>query len=273
MKRPFKRDEHKKPKDKTLTDMASFHRLTNWADLWEQWYLDLDTSGRPKYKRIYDFANATGKSPTQRKFLAWYLGPTEPPNEVLAERWPFVKPLDWKKKRETGGWYTDASLKVMTLSIRSRMDALEALREAGNSITLNSVARIEQLAQRLDEAFQGRFFVDGLSMPENYGRARAYLDLHQQLLNLMALAQDLYAKAHGINYADMSGFADLIAASALAAQRSGVKERSKVEVALEQMISMALVKSANYELPLPDDVQKKIIDMAPEPDQPKKKVH
>lgn len=261
------------PRDKTLADMAAFHRTIDWAAWWEEFYLALGPSGLPKYRTVEQFASAHSRTEKQRQFIVWYIGPKQVPDPD-AGKYPFIKtePMDWKEKRATGGWYNDRYLKTITQTIRTRMTALDALREAGNSFTLNSVARMEQLAQRLDEAFQGQFFLPELSHGDNLGRARAYIDLHGQLLGLLRQAQEMYAKAHGVNYDDMSGFANLIAASAMAAQQQGDPTQSRVSSAVEKLVNMTLLKSARFNLPLPEAAEQ-VLETTAVAEIQKKKVH
>jgi hypothetical protein len=252
----------------TVTDIRKFHRSVNWAEWWEEYYTKIDKSGRPFYKSIDQFAASKAGNAKQREFIVWYLGPDN--NDEAEEKKYFgLKPQDWKKKRDTGGWFTESNLRALSKTIRSQMGALEALRQSGNDVTLNFVQRIGKLAEKVDEAFRGEFFVDDLSLTDNMRRAEAYLNFHKQLLGMLGQAQDLYAKSHGINFSDMQGFASLIAASAAAAaQRHDGGHVSRENRVIQQLTQMMLVKAAERKLPLPDEMHDKIVDVMAEEDDP-----
>lgn len=248
--------------------MGAFHKSVNWLIWYEEWHSEIDSSGFYRYKKIYDFARAKAKSKEQLEFLMWYLGPNVATDN---SKYPFVDgPMDWKEKRESGGWYTDKALKEASKQIAAKMDSLEAVREGGNGAILWSLTRTQRLAQKLDEAFQGKFLVDGLDFAKTVERARAYLILHKQILSMQAQAFDLWAKANGINYESPQGLGELIAASAIAAHRQGeVKEKTRVELAMEKLWEMSINKAAKYDLELPKEAVEAISEATVEP--PKKK--
>jgi hypothetical protein len=248
-------------KDITLTHMRAFHSAVDWREWWEEFYLAIDASGRSKYRSIKQFITAKAANSIQRNFLLWYLGAKSQDDPRSAEYRFAGEPLDWDEKRRTGGWYTHENLQKFSKTIRTRINALDALREAGNGITLNSLARMEQLAQRIDEAFQGQLLLPGLSSADNYARMRTYIDLQGQVLRLIHKAQRIYAEAFGINFDDMSGFANLMAASVSAAQRTGTDVDGSVEHALKQIVTMTMIKSARFKTPLPPEIEDKVVEI------------
>ena len=263
-----------------LTDMRKFFRTTNWADVWEDWFLAVDTSGRRKYNSIRSLAKAHCKSPRQRAFMEYYCGPSKDSDPDAKRRYAYIaEPQDWVEKRRAGAWYAAETIDEHKKSIQARMNALDALRESGNKVTLNSLVRAEKLAQKLDEEFGGTFFAPGLTLEQNADRAKQYLQLHSQILALQSKAQTMYALAHGINFNDMGGFANLLTGAAMAQQLSeqgANKKKSKTDVVLEEVIKMTLNKAAKFNLPLPEDQSALIVETSAikdEEDTAKKKIH
>lgn len=235
-------------------DVRVFHRLTNWAQWWEEWFTSIQADGKYLYTTIRGFAKTKTKIKAQEQFIRWYLGPKpeEKPEENTESPYPWCVsgPLDWMEKRKSGGWFTDSSIRDFGKEIRRRMTALEALREAGNGVTLNSLVRAEQLAQELDRSFKGRMFLDSLSWDANLVRARAYINLHNDILGMKARAQDLYAKSHGVNFDDMSGLTVLLQAAAIGGATSGDEDK-RGKAALSSVVDMMLRKSQKYDMELP----------------------
>lgn len=253
-------------RDRMLADMRLYFRGTDWSDLWQRWYLSVDGENERKYKSLREFCKDIAESKEQKHFLLWYLGPKPEEGEVDLEapKYKFIPdgPVDWVKRRNSGGWFTEGNLKAFGMEITRRMNALDALREAGK-ITLHSLVRAEQLAQRLDEAFNGTFFIPGMTLEGNEKRAKLYLDLHERILGMKSTAQDLYAKSHGVNFEDMSGLAALMQASALAATLRDAEGGTldPAQSAIKAFVQMTLAKSSRYNLPLPEGAEGSIIEM------------
>jgi hypothetical protein len=237
--------------------MGMFYRVTDWAELWEDWYLSLSPDGSYKYKSIKFFALAHGKSKQQRIFLRWYLGPNldgDQPTPYPAI--PSVHSQDWAKRRRDGGWFTEDNLKKFGSEIRRRVNALEALREAGG-ITLQSLIRAEQMALQIDKAFNGQMFIGGAAFEVNLHRAKSYIALQAQVQELKEKAQDMFAKSHGLNFNDMAGLTALMTAGAMNTQRDS---QSQGERALSAVVRMALEKAKKYDLELPPGSVEAIVD-------------
>ena len=237
------------PKDRSLDDMRRFHRSLDMSELWEEFYVSMDSSGRPKYNSAKHFARCKAASPKQLEFLTWLFGPKDDDAERDLE-YIFTKPLEFDKRRDTGGWFTDEALRAHSKEITREINALDALRAAGNGITINSLSRMETLARRLDEEFRGRFFVDGVSFKENVYRAKAYLGLHDKLLHMIGYAQDIYAKSHGVNFNDMSAWQQLLTAAAV----KGAVSESRADRVFKQLAEMAFEKAAQHRTELPPEV-------------------
>jgi len=250
------------PKNRALDDMRRFYKSLDFAALWNDFYMSIDPSGRPKFKSARQFVSSLVpkviQNETQLDFLVWVFGPKDS-DPRMAALYPFAEPLDFDNRRDTGGWFTEANLKEHSKVIRQEINALEALRSAGNGITIHSLARMENLAERLDADFSGRFFVDGLTLKENIARAQLYVSLHDKLLHMIGYAQDIYAKSHGINFQDMSGFERLLTAQALAMSAATEVRTSKADKVMGKIIEMALAKSAKHGIQLPADVEKVIV--------------
>ena len=244
-------------KRQTTTDRSTqiwFYR-EDWHTLWEDFSNSLDKTGKYLYPGIRSFARAKTKIKAHQRFLHWYLGPA---NEHTAQSewssWCALGPQDWVARRRSGGWYCSENLRAFGAEIRRRMNALEALREAGNGVTLNSLVRTGQLAQELDNSFKGRMFIDSLSFEENVIRTQTYIKLHEQILGLQATAQELYAKSHGVNFDDMAGLAQLMQAAALNGAIKGDDATEREKAALTAFAKMAVQKSQRYALEVPEGV-------------------
>lgn len=231
--------------------------------MWQDWFLGVKPNGRSKYKSLRWFVKQKAKSDEQRDFLIWYLGPKEDgwEKEPEAKKYTYVAggPVDWVKKRNQGGWFNDVTLKEYGNTITRQINALEALREVGNKVTLPSLLRAERLAESLDREMKGVLFLPDLTMKENEDRANTYLRLHEKILNLKAQAQDLYAKSHGVNFDDMNGLVQLMQATAMAAEHRSLMDGSnlsKEQLALKGMVEMVLQKSAVYGIALPEGSDK-----------------
>ena len=248
------------PKNRALQDMKRFYGSLDLKEMWEEFTGAVASSGKLRYRSARQFANAKGENETQKDFLAWLLGPAKPRDPVRASIYTFAEPYDFDAKRKFGGWFNEENLRAHSKAIRQEMVALDALRAAGNGITINSLARMEQLAAQLDTDFGGVFFVDGLSLDDNVKRASAYIRLHEKILGMIAQAQDLYAKSHGINFADMSGFERLLTAQALALATGDVKRETRAAQVLGRIVEMTLEKSTKYQTELPASVEKVIVD-------------
>lgn len=238
--------------------MRRFYRSLDLSALFETFADSMTSTGHYRYPTAYQLAISKGVNQEQKDFLIYLLGP-DPGDPDLALRFAGIQPLDFDKKRKTGKWFTSENVRAHSEAIRREINALDALREAGNRITVNSLVRMENLARQLDADFGGRFFVDGLSHEENMRRAKTYIDLHTRLLHLIGEAQDIYAKSHGINFADMSGFERLLAAQALtlAAQHGG--HESKAGQVLDKIVQMTLEKHAEHKIPLPATIENVVV--------------
>lgn len=251
-----------------LKSMLAFHRSQDWLVLWEEFYLSIDASGRHRYRSVAQFAREKGQNALQKEFLKWYLGPP-PGDPELSEKYKFASPLDWEKKRDTGGWYTDENIRAGVREVRNKMDALSALKEAGGS-PLRFLHRIEQLAQKLDRQFLGGEFVAGKSEAENIARMKGYIGLLDDLLKMEGKAFHLYAKSLGIDFTNLDGFASLVAATAQTQQITS-ESQSKFAKAMEQIVTMASIKAAKYGTKLPEEVTQKMIEATALPDSKKYK--
>jgi len=253
--------------------MRRYYNTLDLAGMWEEYYSAIDQDGRLKWSSLWHFICSKTENAAQRYFLQWLLGPPNPVNEEMQSKYgSFAQPQDWKHKRDTGGWFSEENLRAHSASIRQKIDALEALQAAGNGIIINSLARIERLAQQLDKEFGGQFFVAGAAVTANRDRAMLYVRLHSQLLSMLERAQDLYAKSHGINFHDMTGFESLLAAQLLIKKQQGGMDESRSQKIIGQIVDMTLEKGVKYQVPLPDAMKSKILKSA-SADQDKRKLN
>jgi hypothetical protein len=240
--------------------MRSFYRSLDIQLLWQDFCGKIDKGGRPLYKSARSLARAVGTNDKQVEFLAYLFGPELPAEEIDA-RFAFVTPLDFVKKRNDGAWFTEDALKAHSKAIRESVNALESLRSAGNGVTLHALVRAEKLMEQIDRDFSGHFLAEGVTFQENAARARLYMELHERAVHMLGYAQDLYAKAHGINFADSSGFEKLLMAQALVANATTAAKESRTEKVLNDIVQMVLEKGARHNLDLPASVTSKVITM------------
>jgi hypothetical protein len=255
---------------RSMDDMRWFHRITDWEALWNDFYLSIDRAGNPKHATLAAFIQTVAKSPTQRVFLTWYLGPKPRMVETDPQLLKFgqiTEPVDWMRKRDTGGWFCEETVTKFTAEITRKVNALEAMREAGNHFTVRSMARFESLANQLDKDMRGCMMQPGLTLKEQEARAEVYLRLHERLLSLQGTAQELYAKAHGVDFRDLSGLMTLMQAAALNQQQvddmgSGPSlvpgHRKTATAILGNVIEMAMVKADKYKYKQPDLIDEAI---------------
>lgn len=252
--------------DRLFIDMRLYFRHTDWEQMWSDWFLAVNEDGKRKYKTLQTFAREKAESQQQFSFLLWYLGPQpiDKDDDPQASKYPFITdgPVDWAKRRRENGWYTPKNLYKFTEEIRRRDNVLEAMQEAGRTVTLGSIARAEKLAQRIDQFFQGEPLLEELSFSENKRRAEFYLALQKDVMGLQERAFTLFAKSHGVNFEDMSGLVHLMTATAMAAsvKQSEGKELTREQAAVKSIVEMTLAKSSRYQLPMPKGTEASIVE-------------
>jgi hypothetical protein len=266
----------RKPKGRP-TGVNYFYRHTDWVSLWEDFYLTLNENGLYKWRTVQQLANRHGKTMEQRRFLNYFLG-ADTYDQDLYAKYPFCKPQDWVKKRETGGWYSDESVKQAVKLVRSQQDALGAIREAGLELTLPALIKLSRLSKQIDEAFEHRPFLDP-SKPENIARAKQYFDLQDRAFDLYERYTDLLAKQHGINFQDFESFQQVTLTQLKVREQSDNKDEAyrqmlgrKIQEIAAEVSADYVEKAVVYDLPLEEPERKAIA--AVEVDlQRKKKVH
>ena len=145
------------PKNRTVGDMQRFFKSLDLASLWADFYVSISSSGRPKYKTSKQFARQIGENERQIGFLIWLFGPDDNP-EANAQ-FPFIKPLDFDKKRATEGWFTDENIRAY-FQVMCEVRSMHLKRCGPPAMALRSIRwRVWRtfLARRLDEDFSGRF--------------------------------------------------------------------------------------------------------------------
>lgn len=249
------------PKDRTLTDMRRFFQSLNWKELWTEWFTELDPSGSLRYRTVGQFARAKSRNPVQKEFLQWYLGPKKDPDE-WKDKYPFVTgPQDWIEKRESGGWVSDEELKKIAKQYgKIGQDALEAMKQVGNTLILNCMLRFDWLGKKLDEGLRGGLFLPNLSFAENVARIKLFFGLAAKINDeQVKLFKEGYAKAYGINFDDMQGVQALLTAASMSSQH--VDKKSLTDEFFEQIMRMSVQKHVKFDMPLPDQMQQKVIDV------------
>lgn len=270
-KRSRVKDVVKEWHERGFTSMLHFYRLTDWAALWEQWYLSVDDYGRPKYKRLWDFIRDAGESQEQREFLLWYLGPKDEDwastPEAKKYSWCKSGPVDWVAKKNSGGWFQGQAAVALSNEMDRRMSALDRL-QATEPLSRRFLESIAQLDARLDVEFKNSFFAPGLSVTHNNERALTYVDLKRRLLALYERAHDRYAKTLGINFEDMEGLMHVMQAAALAASNKELSGEAITDpgqkFALE-LTKATMHKFGQYKISLPDSIAKDVVDATAEP--------
>jgi hypothetical protein len=245
--------------------MRTYFQSIDWAAWWAEWYLEVEEQCRPRWRALWPFVQSRTKIRGQQEFLMWYLGPEEENVKTAYYQHIAPKPVDWVKRRNTGGWFNQTNLKAMGADITRRMNALDALRESGNKFGLQFLSRAAMLAQKIDETFKGEFFVPGLSQKENQARAEAYMALHERVIKYYASAQDLYAKAHGVNFDDMAGLVKLMEAASVSVGMAA--KETPQQAAVRSAVELMLAKAAKYPKVrglIPPDIEGAIVEAVAE---------
>jgi hypothetical protein len=274
--RALKVFKQRKPKGRP-TGANYFYKSLDFVSLWEDFYLTLDENGVHRWKNVFQFANHHGRTVEQRRFLMYFLGPDNY-DQDLYDKYFFCKPQDWLRKRETGGWYNDESIKQAAKIVRSQNDAFGVIQEAGREVTLPVLIKVSRLSEEIDKAFEHRPFLDP-SKPENIARAKQYFDLQDRAFDLYERYTDLLAKQHGINFQDFESFQQVTLTQLKVREQSDNKDEAhrqmlgrKIQEIAGQVQSDYVEKAVVYDLPIPETEQKAIA--AVEVDlQRKKKVH
>lgn len=252
-----RRKPSKKLNDITLTNMRAFWRSVPWPEWWEEFYRTVGSDGLPLYKSVEKYAAVKAKCKLQREFMRFMLGP-KIENDPDLEKYPFVRPQDWLDKREMG---VNRSIGELAKQFRKKENALEALREAGNSVTIKAFYSLDFLNEKLDSAFQHELFAPGRPEAENWARAAKYLSLKRELLGMIGLGQDLVAKSLGINYDNMEGYGALIAASAIS-HNANTAATNKLSSVLDELHTMVLLKKKSFPdaIDLPLEIENKLLE-------------
>lgn len=270
----LKRD--KSLEQRMLTDMRLFYRNTDWAALWEEFYTAVTITGARKYS-LRRFINKMGESDEQIDFLWWYFGAPLLDDDPDKDKYPFVVggPQDWLRKRENGGWFTPKNIAEFRSDITRQVNALDAVASMGNRATIGFVHRGHKMAVQLDEEFRGQFFRPDYDAAQNATRAHLYMSLHERILTYQERAQSLYAKCHGIDFADMSGIVTLMSAVGMRGAQAEIdgKAQGKDATMITEIVKMAMHKAAQYKMDVPVDVEAKVMEVndAPEAKPTKKK--
>lgn len=252
-----------------LNDPRHYFASLDLNSLWEEWYLGMDESGKPKYRNLRQFVNAVAEGPVQKKFLMWYLGPPTQKNDPTYSRYyTFVKagPVDWMRRRDEGGWFTDANLARASIEITKRMNAYERMAAAGMKYMLFDFERAERYSRTIDKYIRGEIMVPGLSLDANVGRAKSIVALQQQIGEFKANILRTFALSQGLNFEDMSGLLQIVQATAAMAQQqldSGQVE-SKEQNFLKAFAAMTVRKATKYDKPLPKELEAAAIDIVAE---------
>lgn len=263
-------DVEGKIKDK----LRLFYHNVEWHLLWEEWAQAVDIQGWRKYRSLDSLCKANSQTREQYQFLRWYLGPIIPDEDDYLQKrywWCPAGPQDWQAKRENGSWYTRDSLSKFALEVTRRVNALEAVREAGNQFTLSSLVRAEKLAQSIDNYFNGVIASQSLGLKDNMSRANAYLDLQIRVQEFKAMAFNLYAKSHGIDFSDMHSFMEIMSSASLATGSNPNTLSGRTELAVHEIVRMSMAKAGAYKIPLPKEMSDIVIDTSSDDAMPPKK--
>lgn len=251
-------------RDTALTEMRVFFHHTDWSAWWEEFYLSVTPYGAPLYRTIIQFAKAKRESTEQEEFLRWYIGPE---SEGKNPKYPFVPaPVDWAKRRDEGGWFSKANLKIAAAELSRRFGVLDKMQAVGEKFGAQFMERAAALAQRWDEETRGTFFVQGFNMKQNEDRARMLMDMHVKIQSYYNEAQRVYFQSLGVNLDDISGLVTLMTAAAQqkALTTADGSPQSRGETALRAFVELTMSKAARYELAMPPEAEEKVIEAVAE---------
>lgn len=228
---------------------------------WESFNGDCLDNGNIRYKTIWSFITAKTKEDWKRKFLYWILGP-----KGESKEYDKYDQFDWEAKRSNGKWYASPNADRLSKELKSKANALEAMKSVGH-VNVSFINRLEALLTELDDEYSGRLFLPNLSAKENSLRASTYFKLLEQAQGMMAQAQIMFGRTHGIDLERLDQFFAMLSQGiGQAAQQMGfagsdktIEGQTPASTAMKQIMDMVVSKAAERELDLPDKEMEKII--------------
>lgn len=254
--------------DRILTDMRRFYFATDWRELWEDFYLGIDSDGRPKYRTLHQFVEDKAESPTQIAFMMEHLGPKNDSDEPL--RWTFAgAPQDWSKKRADGGWAAQHTTREAFQNIKHSTNVLQKIAQVGDRVHLSMVERWDNLVQKLLEQSKGVLFLPDLSYKENVARAHDIINLMSRCQEGLKGATDAYMRSQGVNMDDIQGLVALMASPLVSSTARALEAQGGLDKGIDpvtlQLTKMVMGKVARFKLPMTNDMEDKIVETVAEP--------
>jgi hypothetical protein len=246
--------------------MRVYFESQNWAELWEEFYLELNQNGFPKYQTLHQFAKEKARNNLQYNFLMWYLGPDTV--NVMGEKdggaWSFVDgPQHWLERRQNKGWVNKQSEEKYAALVASKIGALDKLEEVGSQVLFKNMQKALHMSDMIDEQFSPGIMLPNFNDRRNADRARLYLELQAKAHKLAIMNFEAYASSLGINVNQMDGLTQMLAGALIGKMTSTEEKKDGVQSVLKSIVESAMMKSHTYGLPLPDDINKKLIEARP----------
>lgn len=253
--------KHKYGADKTLRDMAAFHRSVDWREWWEEFYLERNPNGTYKYRTLREFAANKSKSEEQKRFILWYCGPDIYDDEDTRSKYPFVvaRQGDWRNKRQQGEWYREEQHRLSESIKAYTGSAFQSVRQAGLELLYPQLVVLASLPAQVWDLLGGQLVPDAITdINDRVKVARNTMGLLGDAHRLQADAFNLFAKTQGMSFENFEANIQLIAASINATE---AQHTNRVKDIIDAMTMDVLDKSHKFNLPIPDSMKKAAIDV------------
>jgi hypothetical protein len=191
-----------------------------------------------RYRDIEHFARHKAKG-IERQWLVWMISPRKVwERESITHKKHVVPWLgDWKARRRNGYWETENKEYIRSLrqAMKDNVSSGQAIR-ATSPFHVKSLMRWERLADKIDELFEGKPFVDeNPHSKSNASRFALYTSMHEKVDGLKASVIHEWMRIHGVDpknpheMADMGIMAQMVGQSAAASALTGFAAASSLQ--------------------------------------------
>ena len=261
MQRKRKKAVEKVVPIRSTEDIKVWFYSIDWADWSRDWFTEVDATGEPLWKTIWEFVKAKSKTLPQRRFLGYYLGPNMY-NDALDREYSWCGgPQDWMSRRDSGKWAAEQISQDSTNKIKIHTDAYEAVKSVGDEYILGSLARYSTVEQEIYNMFGHNIFIAGRPDQENFARAKAMIDILGRYFDLKDRMVASYARTKGVDLANPESVVNFIQIMAKDASKTNDANSpdKRLREAVYQLTEGMIEKSAKWDIPLPEDMKSRLI--------------
>lgn len=170
-----------------------------WHRMWKDFSTEMTDKGALKYKSVWAYIKELTKDEFKRDVLWEMIGP-EPELEAGRRllRVPWLG--DWDQIRRQSFVPDTRKFAAIKETYKQRAQQLDAARAVA-PLTIRQIARWENLAAQIDEAFAGQPFdlSEAPDSEKNVKRLSLYIKLQKKVLDTETQLWDSWYKAHGLN--------------------------------------------------------------------------